>query len=144
MLSKILSVAGRSGLYKLISTNKNLNVVESLTDGKRVPVYMQEKSIALSDVSIYTASGDVPLRDVLTKMKEKENGAQVAIGSKSPNSEVFAYMAELLPDYDTEKVYASDIKKLISWYNALMKHDIDLTEEPQTEETDKTDEGEKA
>ncbi|MDR0332189.1 MAG: DUF5606 domain-containing protein [Dysgonamonadaceae bacterium] len=134
MLSKILSVAGRPGLYKLISTNKTLNVVESFADGKRIPVYAQEKMVALSDVSIYTESGDTPLRDVLTKMKERENGAQIALGSKSPNNEIFAYMKEILPDYDTEKVYASDIKKLISWYNILIEHNIDLEEQP-TEET---------
>jgi hypothetical protein len=134
MLSKILSVAGRPGLYKLISTNKTLNVVESFADGKRIPVYAQEKMVALSDVSIYTESGDTPLRDVLTKMKERENGAQIALGSKSPNNEIFAYMKEILPDYDTEKVYASDIKKLLSWYNILIEHNIDLEEQP-TEET---------
>jgi hypothetical protein len=134
MLSKILSVAGRSGLYKLISTNKTLNVVESFIDGKRIPVYAQEKMVALSDVSIYTESGDTPLREVLTKMKEKENGAQISLGSKSPNSEVFAYMKAILPDYDTEKVYASDIKKLISWYNILIEHNIDFAEEQPTEE----------
>jgi hypothetical protein len=134
MLSKILSVAGRPGLYKLISTNKTLNVVESFTDGKRIPVYAQEKMVALSDVSIYTESGDTPLREVLTKMKEKENGARIALSSKSPNNEVYAYMKEILPDYDTEKVYASDIKKLISWYNILVEHNIDLEEQP-TEET---------
>jgi hypothetical protein len=141
MLSKILSVSKRSGLYKLISTSKTLNVVESLTDGKRIPVYVQEKAVALSDVSVYTESGDTPLRDILLKMKEKENGAPLALHSKSPNSEVFAYMKEILPDYDTEKVYASDIKKLIAWYNILMEYNIDLEEE--AEETEKTEEASK-
>ena len=145
MLSTILSVTGRPGLYKLISTNKTFNIVESLADGKRMPVNVQEKMVTLSDVSIYTESGDTPLREVLQKIKEKENGACVALGSKSPNNEVFAYIKEILPDYDAEKVYASDIKKLITWYNILMEHNIDLEEEePQEEKTEEASEEEKA
>ena len=143
MLSNIISVAGRSGLYKLISSNKTLHIAESLTDGKRIPVYLQEKIVTLSDVSIYTESGDTSLRQVLMSMKEKENGSRIALGAKSSNDEVFAYMKEILPDYDTEKVYASDIKKLISWYNILIDTNIDLEEEEQpTEEATETSEKE--
>ncbi len=134
MLSEILSVTGRPGLYKLISTNKNMNIVESLADGKRVPVYAQEKVIALSDVSIYTQNGDTPLRDVLKKIKEKEEGKQVLLGSKPSGKELFAYLGEVLPDYSKESVYAGDVKKLISWYNILMEHNIDLEEADKTEE----------
>jgi len=141
MLSTILSVTGRPGLYKLISTNKTFSIVESLADGKRMPVNVQEKMITLSDVSIYTETGDSPLREVLQKMKEKENGARIALGSKSSGNEVFAYMKEILPDYDTERVYASDVKKLISWYNILIESNIDLTEEePQEEKPEETKE----
>jgi len=135
MLSKILSVTGRPGLYKLISTSKNLNIVESLGDGKRIPVYAQEKVVALSDVSIYTNDGDTPLRDVLRKIKEKENGNKVMIGTKSSGNELFTYLKEVLPDYSKESVYASDVKKLISWYNILMENNIDLDEVETTEET---------
>lgn len=135
MLTKILSVSGKPGLYKLISTSKNLNVVESLLDGKRFPVYMTEKVIALSDVSIYTTEDDIPLYKVFQKIKEKENGEKAALGSKSSNKEVFAYFEEVLPNYDTDKVYASDIKKLLSWYNILIENNIDFEpEEEQTEE----------
>ena len=141
MLSTILSVTGRPGLYKLISTNKTFNIVESLADGKRMPINVQEKMVTLSDVSIYTETGDSPLREVLQKMKEKENGARIALGSKSSGNEVFAYMKEILPDYDTERVYASDVKKLISWYNILIESNIDLTEEePQEEKPEETKE----
>ncbi|MCE5205805.1 MAG: DUF5606 domain-containing protein [Porphyromonadaceae bacterium] len=129
MLSKILSITGRPGLYKLISTNKNLNIVESLGDGKRIPVYPQEKVVALSDVSIYTTDGDAPLRDVLKKIKEKEDGRKVALGSKSSGSELLAYLEEVLPDYSRESVYASDVKKMISWYNILIENEISLEEE---------------
>jgi len=74
MLTKILSVSGKPGLYKLISTSKNMNIVESLADGKRIPIYLSEKAVALSDVSIYTEEEDVPLREVFAKIKEKEGG----------------------------------------------------------------------
>lgn len=134
MLTKILSVSGRPGLYKLISTGKNLNVVESLADGKRIPVYLQEKIVALSDVSIYTENGDTPLREVFKSIKEKENGKQVSLGSKSSSKEVFDYLNEVLPDYDRDKVYASDAKKLISWYNILAEKGIDFDEEEKPEE----------
>lgn len=137
MLSKILSITGRPGLYKLISTNKNLNIVESLADGKRIPVYPQEKVVALSDVSIYTTDGDAPLRDVLKNIQEKEDGKKVALGNKSTNSELLAYLEEVLPDYSRESVYASDVKKMISWYNILMENEISLEkEEKETEIND--------
>ena len=129
MLSKILSITGRPGLYKLISTNKNLNIVESLADGKRIPVYPQEKVVALSDVSIYTTDGDAPLRDVLRNIKEKEQGQKVALGNKSTGSELLTYLEGVLPDYSRESVYASDVKKMISWYNILMENGISLEKE---------------
>ena len=100
--------------------------MESLLDGKRVPVYLTEKVVALSDVSIYTTEEDVPLREVFKKIKEKENGEKTALGSKSSNGEVFRYFGEVLPNYDTEKVYASDIKKILSWYNILINSKIDF------------------
>lgn len=135
MLTKILSVSGKPGLYKLISTSKNLNIVESLLDGKRIPVYLTEKVVALSDVSIYTTEEDVPLREIFQKIKEKENGEKTVLGSKSSNGEVFRYFGEVLPNYDTEKVYASDIKKILSWYNILINSGIDFEQvEPNTKE----------
>ena len=130
MLTKILSVTGKPGLYKLISTNKNMNVVESLADGKRIPVYMHEKS----DVSIYTNEGDTPLRDVLKAIKEKESGNKVSLGAKSSGKDYFNYLEEVLPNYNKESVYTSDVKKIISWYNILMENDIDLEEEETSEE----------
>lgn len=140
MLSKILSVTGRPGLYKLISTGKNLNIVESLGDGKRLPVYLHEKVVALSDVSIYTSDGDTPLREVMRQMKEKEKGGKASIGSKASGSELFAYLKEVLPDYSRESVYASDVKKIISWYNILIENGIDLekVESAASDETDRT------
>jgi hypothetical protein len=147
MLTKILSVTGRPGLYKLISTNKNMNVVESLTDGKRIPVYMHEKAVALSDVSIYTNEGDTPLRDVLKTIKEKESGNKVSLGAKSSGKDYFNYLEEVLPNYNKESVYTSDAKKIISWYNILIENNIDLEEEakeePSTENQNDTEDSQK-
>ncbi len=142
MLSKILSVTGRPGLYKLISTNKNLNIIESLSDGKRIPIYAQEKVIALSDVSIYTNEGDTPLRDVFKAIQKKEEGEKVALGAKTPGKELFAYLEGVLPNYSKESVYASDVKKIISWYNLLTEHGIDLEEDRSDEEAPTSEENE--
>ena len=144
MLTKILSVAGRPGLYKLISTNKNMNVVESLSDGKRIPVYMHEKIVALSDVSIYTNDGDTPLVNVLKNIKDKEEGKQVEMKAKASGKDYFNYLEEVLPDYNKESVYASDAKKIISWYNILIENNIefeilDNTEEQESEEQESED-----
>lgn len=141
MLTKILSISGKPGLYQLISTGKNLNIVESIVDGKRIPVYFSEKVVALSDVSIYTTDSDVPLREVFQKIKEKEEGKKVSIGTKSSGNEIFGYFETILPNYDTDKVYASDVKKLISWYNLLIENNIDFEEkEEAVNETPETDE----
>lgn len=141
MLSKILSVSGKPGLYRLISTGKNLNVVESLLNGKRLPLYITEKLVALSDISIYTVEKDVPLREVFKKMQEKENGNKASVSTKASGKELFSYFEEVLPDYDKERVYASDIKKIISWYNIIAENKIDLDEEvSETEEKTETDE----
>jgi len=135
MLTKILSVSGKPGLYKLISTSKNMNIVESLADGKRIPIYLSEKAVALSDVSIYTEEEDVPLREVFTKIKEKEGGKKVAIDKLTQNKDLFAYFAEILPTYDRNRVYASDIKKLIGWYNILIENNIDFEAENNASES---------
>lgn len=137
MLTKILSITGRPGLYKLISTNQNMNIVESLIDGKRIPVYMHEKIVALSDVSMYTNDGDIPLKEVFKKIKEKENSKPVLLNSKSSSKELFSFLIEVLPEYNKESVYASDVKKLISWYNILIEKGIDFeTKESKTEENE--------
>lgn len=121
-------------MFKLISTNQNMNIVESLGDKKRIPVYLNEKVVALSDVSIYTNNDDIPLREVFQKIKEKESAGKVALTSKSSNKEFFSYLEEVLPDYNKESVYVSDVKKIISWYNILMENNIDLEEEAEEAE----------
>lgn len=138
MLTKILSVSGKPGLYKLISTSKNMNIVESLADGKRIPIYLSEKAVALSDVSIYTEEEDVPLREVFAKIKEKEGGKKVALDKLTQNKDLFAYFSEILPTYDRNRVYASDIKKLIGWYNILIENNIDFEKDDSAEAKDET------
>ncbi|MGI6073118.1 MAG: DUF5606 domain-containing protein [Fermentimonas sp.] len=133
MLSKILSISGRPGLYKLISTNQNMNVVESLNDKKRIPVYITEKIVSLGDIAIYTNDDDVPLREVFKSIKEKENGEKVVLPPKSGNKDYFAYFEEVLPNYSKESVYASDVKKIINWYNILVENGIDFEEEEKSE-----------
>ena len=122
MLKTILSISGKPGLFKLISQAKNMLIVESLQTGKRQPAYAHEKIISLGDIAIFTDEEDVPLSEVLNAIKEKENGAKVTLDTKKADNETLrAYLAEVLPNFDRERVYPTDIKKLISWYNLLVE-----------------------
>lgn len=121
MLKTILSISGKPGLYKLVSQGKNMLIVESLADKKRFPAYGNEKIISLGDIAMYTDTEDVPLQEVLLSMKKKENGAVVEMDLKKATAEELrSYLAEVLPAFDRDRVYPSDIKKLISWYNLLV------------------------
>ena len=122
MLKTILSISGKPGLFKLISQAKNMLIVESLQTGKRQPAYAHEKIISLGDIAIFTDEEDVPLSEVLNAIKEKENGAKVILDIKKADNETLrTYLAEVLPNFDRERVYPTDIKKLISWYNLLVE-----------------------
>ena len=142
MLKTILSISGKPGLYKLVSQGKNMLIVESLVDQKRSPAYGNEKIISLGDISMYTDEDDVPLSEVLSSIKKKENGAVVEIDLKKATPEdLRAYMAEVLPAFDRDRVHLSDIKKLISWYNLLVKcgeTDFEETTEEAKEEAAET------
>ena len=144
MLKTILSISGKPGLYKLISQGRNMLIVESLTDMKRIPAYGNEKIISLGDIAMYTDTDDVPLKDVLTAMKEKENGAAVVMDLKKATAdELRAYLGEVLPTFDRDRVYLADIKKLISWDNLLVAcgiTDFEDTAEAETTEEGKTEE----
>jgi hypothetical protein len=125
MLKEILAVSGKSGLYRLVSRGKNLLIIESLADKKRVPAYARDKVISLGDISIYTDEDEVSIREVLTSIKEKENGKNISIDlSKAGADELRAYLAEVLPNFDRERVYPSDIKKLLKWYEILIADGI--------------------
>ena len=124
MLKKILSFPGKPGLFKLVSQAKNMLIIESLVDGKRIPAYTKDKVVSLGDIAIFTETAEVQLAQVLEKLKEKENGALCSIDPKSDNDKLRNYMSEILPDYDRDRVYPSDIRKLINWYNILINAQV--------------------
>lgn len=124
MLKTILSISGRPGLFRLVSHGKNMLIVESLADKKKVPAYAKDKVISLGDIAIYTNESEVPLHEVLTNIKNKENGEKASIKTSATPDELRAYMAEILPEFDRDRVYPSDIKKLIMWYNLLIESGI--------------------
>ena len=137
MLKTILSISGKPGLFKLVSQGKNMLIVESLVDKKRVPAYAKDKVISLGDIAIYTDETEVPLHEVLTSVKNKVNGNLVSVNPAAKPEELRAFMAEVLPDFDRERVYPSDIKKLISWYNILINAGItDFTPQENAEEAE--------
>jgi Domain of unknown function (DUF5606) len=124
MLKEILSITGKPGLFKLISQGKNMLVVESLIDGKRVPAYTKDKVVSLGDIAIFTESTEIPLGQVLENLKLKENGALCSIDTKADNDTLRKFMGEVLPEYDRDRVYPSDIRKVLAWYNILINAKI--------------------
>ena len=136
MIKNILSISGKSGLFKLVSQGKNMLIVESLTNGKRTPAYAHDKVVSLGDIAIYSTEGDVPLADVFESIKTKNEGKQVDIKSMSPE-EIRSYFAEILPDFDDERVYTNDIKKVFVWYNQLINAGIsEFKDEEPAQETE--------
>lgn len=133
MLKTILAISGKPGLYKLISQAKNMLIVEAVSaDRKRMPVYASDKVISLGDIAMYTDGDEVPLGEVLESVKTKENGAVTSIDYKKASSEALhQFMAEVLPNYDRDRVHTGDIKKLIQWYNLLISNgETDFVETP--------------
>ncbi|MCB9198042.1 MAG: DUF5606 domain-containing protein [Flavobacteriales bacterium] len=131
-LRGIISISGKSGLYKVIAQGKNNVIVESLEDGRKFPAFASNKISALEDISIYTLEEDVMLTDVYQKMFEMLKGGE-AISHKGDVAEMRDFLLTVLPNYDEEKVNNSDVKKLFQWYNILQNAGV-LTTEP-TEET---------
>lgn len=136
MIKKILSIAGKPGLYRLVSQGKNMLIVEQLGTGKRQPAYMRDKVMSLGDISIYTTEGDVPLAEVFEKVKAKAEGKPVDVKAFPDDAAIREYFGEILPDFDKERVYTTDIKKLLNWYNILINAGIsDFVEKPAEAET---------
>ena len=134
-LDKILSITGKPGLYKLITQTRGGFIAESLIDKKRLSVSVSHNVSLLSEIAIYTLSEEVPLKNVFLKIKEKEGGNQTSISHKDSKDILEEYFFDVLPDYDEDRVYASDIKKIIQWYNALQKNNmIEFEEEKNDEE----------
>ena len=136
-LEKILSISGKPGLYFLKSQTRNGFLAESMIDGKRISVNARHNVSLLSEIAIYSLTEEVPLRKVFTKIFEKENGGE-AINHKVSKDELEEYFFEVMPDYDEDKVYVSDIKKVIQWYNLLNKNGI--TDFSESEEGDQSEE----
>ena len=144
MLKEILAVSGKPGLYKLISRGDKLTIVESLVDKKRIPVYTRDKVMSIGEIFMYTNEEEIPLRDVLTAIKEKEGGKNASIDiAKAQADDLRNYLSEVLPDFDRERVYPSDIKKLLKWYELLIANDItdfSLKEDKMEEDVTTSDE----
>ncbi|MCM1451919.1 MAG: DUF5606 domain-containing protein [Clostridium sp.] len=120
MIKKILAIAGKPGLYSLVSNGKNMFIVESLQTKKRMPAYAHDKVISLADISIYTTEGDVPLAQVLQAVCDKADAKPVDVKALGSDQAIRDFFAEVLPAFDRDRVYTTDIKKLLSWYNILI------------------------
>ncbi len=136
-LSKILTIAGKSGLFKVISQTSNGVIVESLTDGKKMPVFASHRSSSLEDISLFTLTEDKPLKEVLWEIYKKEDG-KPAIDPKSDPAKLKSYFEEVVPDYDKDRVYTSHMKKVLTWYHILLEND--LITEPETKEQEESKE----
>ncbi len=139
-LKDILAISGKGGLYKFVSQGRNGIIVESFADGKRIAVSSSAKVSALNDISIFTETDEIPLSKVLQSIYDKEEGKET-ISHNASNDELKAFMESILPEYDRNRVYVSDMKKLVQWYNILQSKNLllpDASEE--TESTEKTEE----
>lgn len=149
-IDKILAISGKPGLYELKIQTRTGFVAESLSDGKKVTVGLRNNVSLLSEISMYSESGEKPLVEVLRSIAVKENEGE-AISPKSENADLLNYFGEVFTDFDRERVYISDIKKVLTWYNILQakgmvsKVDPNATEEaPVAEEKPKKAKAEKA
>lgn len=131
-LTKIISISGKPGLYKLISQTKGGFIVEDLDKGKKTSISAQNNVSVLENVAIYGVSEEFPLKEVFTRFYNKENGGPT-INHKESGASLRKYIEEVLPEYDESKVYDSDLKKLFQWYNILQAKGL-VTPEPETEE----------
>lgn len=133
-LAKILSVSGRSGLYNYIAQGRQGVIIESLADGSRTSVPLSSKITTLADISIYTQTGEMKLKDVFLKLNEALAGSN-APSSKAGKDEIVALFKKAVPDYDDSRFYVSHMKKVIDWYNDLHDHaSFDFEEEPQPDQ----------
>lgn len=134
-LDKILSVSGKPGLYELLAKTRGGFIIKSLENDKKMPINLQNNVSILSEIAIYTYTEEIPLKEVFQKISENNEGGE-ALSHKSPAAELKAYFTEVLPDYDEDRVYPSDIKKVIQWYNLLQTRDLlDFEEEEEEEKT---------
>lgn len=136
--NKIIAVTGKPGLFQTISQTKNGVIVESLIDGKRFPIITSQNVSLLENIAIYTHEEEVPLLTVFKNIYEKSEGKET-VSHKETNAKITAFFLEVLPEYDADRVYVSNIKKVIQWYNMLVKAGINFSE---VEAIDKDEENE--
>jgi hypothetical protein len=133
-LTGIIAISGQPGLYKIVAQSKNGIIVENLTDKKRTNIYSTTKVSTLSDISMFTTGDDKPIEEIITSIYEKEKGGP-AVDNKADDKAVEKYFAEILPDYDKDRVYVSNMRKLFSWYSILQSTD-NLKEKEENKEGD--------
>jgi len=130
-LSKILSITGKPGLYRMVAQAKTGVIVESLIDGKRFQAFTHDKVSSLEEISVFTDTGDKPLREILKTIKEKTEGGK-APDPKADNQKLKEFFETIMPNYDRDKVYVSHMKKIYAWYNLLHEKEmLDFTEKPE-------------
>ena len=132
MLETVLAISGKPGLYKLVSRGNNSLIVETLdAQKKRMPIFGADKVISLADIAMYTDEEEVPLRRVFKNILEKEGGKKTSLDyKKASKDELAAFMAEALPNYDRDRVYPADMKKLAQWYNILVENGVTDLDDP--------------
>lgn len=136
-LNTILAISGKPGLFKLLTQTRGGFVAQSLLDNKKISVNAQSNVSVLSEIAVYTLTEELPLKEVFKKISEKENGGLTSVTHKASKDELEEYFFSILSDYDEDRVYASDIKKIIQWYNLLHKNELlNLIEEEASEEQD--------
>lgn len=133
-LDKIIAIGGKPGLFKLLTQTKSGFVAESLTDGKRLTVNLRNQVSVLSEISVFTLEEEKPLPEVFELLLQKENGSTTSISHKADKLALEEYFFEILPNYDEDRVYPSDIKKIIRWYNILVEHKLLEISEDKEEE----------
>ncbi len=131
MIERILSIAGKPGLYRLVNQGKNMLIVENVATKKRTPAYARDKVISLADIAIYTTGDDMPLYDVFQNIVDKTSCQPVDVKAFKNDEEVRAYFGEVLPDFDNDRVYTNDIKKVFQWYNLLIANGFTSFKEPE-------------
>jgi len=136
-LKEILSVSGKPGLFKTIAQTKSGVIIESLTDGKRIQAFASDKISSLGEISIFTTTEDMPLREVFRLIREK-NGEQPAPDVKSDDRALKAFFETIVPDYDQDRVYTSHMRKLVQWYNMLIAYGITDFSAPADESEEET------
>lgn len=139
-LTKILSVAGKPGLHELVAQSKNGIIVQSLADNKRFPISATTNVSSLNDIAIYTFESEIPLREIFRNIFKKEDG-KAGLSHKESSNAIFTYFNDIAPGFDDERVYVSDMKKVLQWYNILQGFGlVDLeVEEEETSEEEKTE-----